>query len=47
MGDSLTEKLEIAKKALKEGISVEMVGQITGIDFAVISELKLELEDGD
>ena len=40
------EKLEIAKKALKEGISAEVVGQITGIDLAVISKLELELEDG-
>ena len=39
------EKLEIARKVLKEGISVEVVGQITGVDLAVISKLKLELEE--
>ena len=39
------EKLEIAKKALKEGISVEVVSQITGIHLAMISKLKLELEE--
>jgi len=38
-------KLEIAKKALKVGISMEMVGQVTGVDLSAISRLKLELEE--
>jgi len=36
-------KIDIAKKALKEGATEEFVNKITGFNFAKISQLKSEL----
>ena len=46
-GEELLEKktLEIAKKMLRRGTTIEIVVEDTGLDEAIVMQLKMELEN--